>query len=233
MTTKKWNDNSKTGYAGWMKADVTHRRLTPKGEATRSRIVEAAARLMLEGGVARTTIEDIQQAAQVSASQMYHYFKDKNALVLAVIDRETDLVLGVQQQGLDRVGSIAALRKWRDLIVGVLAEAGCVGGCPLGSLASDLSEIDPIARARLAQSFERWEELLRDGFTAMRRTGELEPTASPDDLAVAMLAAVQGGLLLSQVRRNTKPLEIAVDTMIAHVQSVATTSTTATAAATG
>jgi len=211
-----------------MSVDVASesRRLTPKGQATRARIVEAASRLMLEGGVARTTIEDIQQAAQVSASQMYHYFTDKNALVLAVIDRETDLVLGVQHQGLDRVDSVEALREWRDLIVGVLAEAGCVGGCPLGSLASDLSEIDPIARARLAQSFERWEELLRAGFIAMRRNGELAPAANPDDLAVAMLAAVQGGLLLSQVRRNTKPLETAVDTMIAHVQSFATTSST-------
>ena len=211
-----------------MSVDVASepRRLTPKGQATRARIVEAASRLMLEGGVARTTIEDIQQAAQVSASQMYHYFTDKNALVLAVIDRETDLVLGVQHQGLDRVDSVEALREWRDLIVGVLAEAGCVGGCPLGSLASDLSEIDPIARARLAQSFERWEELLRAGFIAMRRNGELAPDANPDDLAVAMLAAVQGGLLLSQVRRNTKPLETAVDTMIAHVQSFATTSST-------
>jgi TetR/AcrR family transcriptional repressor of nem operon len=37
----------------------------------------------------------------------------------------------------------------------------------------------------------------------------------PDDLAVALLAAVQGGLLLAQVQRDTRALETAVDTLLA------------------
>ena len=61
-------------------------KLTPKGRATRERIVAAAAELMSRRGVARTTIEDIQEAAAVSTSQMYHYFADKGDLVAAVID---------------------------------------------------------------------------------------------------------------------------------------------------
>src|SRR5262249_1279572 len=56
-------------------------RLTKKGQATRDRIVAAASQLMLEQGVARTTIEDIQAAAGVRASQLYHYFAGKDALV--------------------------------------------------------------------------------------------------------------------------------------------------------
>lgn len=165
-------------------------RLTAKGLATRTRIVDAASELMLERGVARTTIEDIQEAAGVSASQLYHYFADKNALVLAVIDHQSDLVLGIHRQGLDRLDSFAALAAWRDMVIEVVRPTHCAGGCPLGSLASDLAETDPIARARLARSFQLWEDLLRDGLAAMRERGELRADTPTDDLALAMLAGL-------------------------------------------
>jgi AcrR family transcriptional regulator len=52
-------------------------RLTAKGGRTRQRIVAAAAGLVFERGVAGTTIEDVQAAAEVSASQLYHYFPSR------------------------------------------------------------------------------------------------------------------------------------------------------------
>jgi AcrR family transcriptional regulator len=194
--------------------------LTRKGQATRDRIVQAASQLMLEQGVARTTIEDIQVAAGVSPSQLYHYFPGKNALVLAVIDYQTGQVMDVQHQGLDRLDDFDALESWRDLMVGILTKVQCAGGCPLGSLASDLSEADPVARVQLANAFAMWEELLRSGLEQMQKRGELSTAADPAELALALLAAVQGGLLLSQVRRSPQPLETAVNTMIAHLHTL-------------
>jgi TetR/AcrR family transcriptional repressor of nem operon len=199
---------------------VTTQRLTRKGQATRDRIVAAAARLMIEQGVARTTIEDIQAAAGVSPSQLYHYFPGKDALVSAVIDQQTAQVLEIQHRGLGSLDTIDSLTNWRDLMVGILTEVQCSGGCPLGSLASDLSESDPVARAQLAGAFAQWEGLIRDGLAQMQERGELAADADPADLAVAMLAAVQGGLLLSQVRRDPAPLRIAVDTMIDHLHAL-------------
>jgi len=195
-------------------------KLTAKGRATRQRIVQAASDLMLQHGVVRTTIEDIQEAAAVSASQMYHYFSDKNDLVAAVIDLQTDNVLGVQQMGLEHIDSIGALHRWRDIMVDILRGMGCVGGCPIGSLASELSETDPIARARLARSFAQWEHMIHDGLTSIAARGELPEGTDTDRTALAMLAGIQGGLLLSQVRRDTAPLEAAVDTMIEHLKSL-------------
>jgi TetR/AcrR family transcriptional regulator, transcriptional repressor for nem operon len=201
-------------------ASVTGGRLTSKGLATRARIVAAASELMLAQGTARTTIEDIQIAAQVSASQMYHYFADKDALLLAVIDFQAEQVFALQRQGLDGLNSLAALARWRDLVVSAVKGVGCAGGCPLGSLASDLSEADPVARVRLAGAFAHWEAMLERGLTAMRDGGELSPAADPGELALALLASVQGGLLLSQVRRDTRPLEAALDTMLARIRDL-------------
>ncbi len=195
-------------------------KLTPKGRATRQRIVAAAAELMHQRGVARTTIEDIQEAAAVSTSQMYHYFADKGDLVSAVIDFQTDRVLAVQHLGLDRLECLEDLRRWRDIMVDMMRRLGCVGGCPIGSLANDLAETDPLARAQVARSFVRWETMIRDGFEAIAARGELPDGTEVDSLALAMLAAIQGGLLLSQVRRDTTPLEAAVDTMIEHLRAL-------------
>ncbi len=195
-------------------------KLTAKGRATRERIVRAASALMLERGVARTTIEDIQAAAKVSTSQMYHYFGNKGDIVTAVIEAQSDQVLGREQLAFFPLDSIAAVVRWRNAVVDVIRGRGCVGGCPIGSLANELSDTDPLARARLARAFEQWEGLIRDGLATMVARSESPADADVDRLAMAMLAGVQGGLLLSQVRRDTEPLEAALDTMIEHLRSM-------------
>jgi len=70
--------------------------LTARGAATRARIVEAAADLVYERGVAATSLDDIMAASRTSKSQLYHYFADKDALICAVIVRQTERVLDGQ-----------------------------------------------------------------------------------------------------------------------------------------
>jgi AcrR family transcriptional regulator len=194
--------------------------LTAKGRATRERIVVAASRLMLEQGVGRTTIADVQAAANVSPSQLYHYFADKDALVYAVVALQTDAVLVVQTRSLAGLDSFAALEAWRDELVELQRRRSDVGGCPIGTLVGELAESDERARSELAESFARWEELLRRGITAMRDQGELRADVDPDQLALALLAAVQGGLLLSQTRRDGAALTVAIDLAIAHLRTL-------------
>lgn len=192
-------------------------RLTPKGRATRQRIVEKASRLMLEVGVERATIGDIQEAAGVNTSQLYHYFADKNALILAVIEHQTRAVLDIHRSRLTHVEGFDGLVAWRDMIVDVLSAQQCVGGCPIGSLASDLVETNLDARHALQVSFAAWEGLLREGLSTMQDRGILPPDLDLDRAALALLAAVQGGLLLSQTRRDTVALESALDSAIEHL----------------
>ena len=175
---------------------------------------------MLEGGVAGTTMEMVRAAARVSSSQIYHYFADKETLVHAVIEYQNERVVGGQEPMLAKLDSLDGIRAWRDFLVEHQRQLGCHGGCPIGSLGSELAEIDPQARAAVAGGFGRWEAGIRGGFQAMHDRGELGPDASPDRLATTMLAALQGGLLLSQVQRSTDPLEVALDTVIDYLSSL-------------
>jgi hypothetical protein len=52
----------------------------------------------------------------------------------------------------------------------------------------------------------------------MRDRGELRVGADPDSLALAMLAALQGGLLMTQTRRDTVALETVLDAMIDRIR---------------
>lgn len=197
-----------------MESNGSGQRLTARGTATRGRIVDAAADLVYIGGVADTSLDAILAASDTSKSQLYHYFADKDDLVLAVVKRQTERVLAAQPP--DLLDSLAALRCWRDAVVEMQRQRDCAGGCPIGSLVSELAE-SARPRALLADGFSRWESYLAAGFAAMHDRSELKSGTDPADLATAMLTALQGGLLLSQVTRSTRPLEVALDMALRHV----------------
>jgi TetR/AcrR family transcriptional regulator, transcriptional repressor for nem operon len=192
------------------------RTLTARGAATRSRIVNAAADLIFAHGVDRTSLDDVMAEAGVSKSQLYHYFADKDALVLEVIALQTERILSAQQPHLGALDSFRALQLWRDTLVQLNARARAKG-CPLGSLASELVNDSESARKRLATGFEIWRDCIECGLTKMRERGALAASANPHELAVALLSAVQGGLLLSKTMQTSRPLEISIDMAIAHV----------------
>jgi TetR/AcrR family transcriptional repressor of nem operon len=192
--------------------------LTSKGVATQERIVAAAAELMFVRGVAGTTLEQVREAAQVSSSQIYHYFADKNALVHAVVDYQNDAVVGPQEDHLGSLSSVADLRSWRDHIVSLQRRTHCQGGCPIGALGSELGELDHDVRTGVAAGFHRWQAALHRGYSGMRESGVLPADIDVDQLATATLAALQGGLLLAQMYRSTEPLEASLDILIDYVQ---------------
>ncbi|MEV6850194.1 TetR/AcrR family transcriptional regulator [Actinoplanes sp. NPDC051411] len=200
----------------------TTTRLTRKGQATRERILQAAADLILRNGVAGTQIDDVRKAAGVSGSQMTHYFHDKHHLIADVVAWQAQANLDNHRLpvvgGLD---SFASLREWARLLLERQEQLAYVGGCMFGSLAGQLVESDPDIRAGLADGFERLLELFRAGLTAMRERGDLRADADPEQLALVLVTAMQGGLLLTQTLRRPDPLRNALDAAITHVETFA------------
>jgi AcrR family transcriptional regulator len=187
-------------------------KLTPKGERTRARIVEAAAALIHDRGVAGTTLEDVKTAAEVSGSQMYHYFPDKNELVQAVIDYQAATIVTHQRHALSGANGVEA---WRKFVISAARRTKAKGGCPLGSLVGQLAESDPEARALIAAGFDQWATAIADGLRTLQAEGRLASDIDPDDLATTLLATLEGGLVLSQALGSSRPFETAVDTVLA------------------
>ena len=202
------------------------RSLTARGAATRARIVEAAADLIYARGVEQTSLDEVMAASGVSKSQLYHYFADKDALVLDVIARQTERVLDAQRPHLEALDSLPAFKAWRKAIIR-LNKAAQGKGCPLGSLASELANDSEPARRRLADSFSMWRDRSENGLAKMRERGELSVSADPHDLALALLSAVEGGLLLAKTTHSSRPLELSLDMAIDHVARHMTARTSA------
>ncbi|HEX4115026.1 MAG TPA: TetR family transcriptional regulator [Solirubrobacteraceae bacterium] len=190
---------------------LTRSASTAKGRATRERIVQATAELVADRGVAAVSLDDVGRRARASRSQLYHYFADKAELLHAVVDATTEAVLGAQDGLLDHLDSWAGIDRWFNALVELQRERQARGGCPIGSLAGQLAERDPRARAAIADGLGRWETHLREGLTQMRERGELSPDADTAKLAIFTMAALQGGLLLTQVRRDPEQLRISLD----------------------
>lgn len=187
-------------------------KLTLKGQRTRARIIDAAARLIWERGATATTLEDVKLAAEVSSSQLYHYFADKEQLINAVINHQADkLVNNTEDADLGTADSLVA---WRDLVIAHVGAIHGQGGCPLGALGSQLAESQPEARTLIAAGFGRWATAIQDGMRILHDQGRLAAGINPDDLAVTLLAALQGGLLLAQVHRDAHPLQTTLHTIL-------------------
>ncbi len=192
---------------------------TAKGRATRKRIVAAASALISERGVAETSLDDVIERADVSKSQLYLYFEGRAALLREVVAHNADLVIEAKEPHLDSLESWKAIRNWLDALVELQVASGGRGGCPVGSLVGQLAEADEQTRNVLADAFARWEEPLRRGLRSMQERGKLDRRAQPDRLATATLAAIQGGLILTQSRRDPSQLAVAVEAAYAHLRT--------------
>jgi AcrR family transcriptional regulator len=196
-----------------MKVDLAVQKLTPKGRATRQRIIDgAAAELRVHGAVA-TRLEDVMAHTGTSKSQLFHYFpRGKDQLLLAVAEQEAARVITDQQPHLSRLTSWAAWQRWRDVVVERYRRQG--QQCPLSTVMSELGRT-PGAQAVTGTLIERWRSDIEAGVVAMQRQGKIADTVDPARAAAALLAGIQGGVLVMLNTGDLSYLEAALDFGIA------------------
>jgi TetR/AcrR family transcriptional regulator, transcriptional repressor for nem operon len=198
------------------------RRLTARGAKTRAKIIAAAADLMYIQGVTATTLDDVLTASGVSKSQLYHHFDGKDALIRAVIDHVGQRVIQRERDALGHVSTIPGLRRWRDALVQNNALRHGAYGCALGSVASEISDHDDLARQALSQLFTEWQQLLAAALHRLQDNGALPPDTPIDQLATGLMAALQGGYMLAKAARDVTPMATSIDMALAHIETLST-----------
>jgi AcrR family transcriptional regulator len=196
-------------------------KLTDKGTATRARIVEAAADLVLARGAQGTSLDDIRAATTTSKGQLFHYFPGGKAELIAAIGAfQSERVLNAQRPYLDELDSWEAWQSWRDA---VLAHYGSQPhwGCPIGALTAELVRADPDHAQAAMVHMDRWRGYLEDGLTRMRDNGTLNADADPRALSLAVFAALHGGLALTAEMRSLEPLQAALDGALGMLRAAA------------
>jgi AcrR family transcriptional regulator len=185
--------------------------LTAKGRRTRQRIVEATALHILDAGIEGTSLDDVRAATLTSKSQLFHYFPGGKAeLVREVARWEGEQLLAAQEPHLSDLSTWQSWAAWRRGLEEYYLGLGR-WACPIGSLTAQLAATDAETAALLRAAWTAWRTRLADGVRRMQAAGLIDAGADPDRLAASVLAAIQGGLLLSQPERASWPLEAALD----------------------
>jgi len=203
---------------------LDEQRLTPKGRATRDRIVRAAAELIVAEGLSATNMERVRAAASVSGSQLAHYFADKSALIRAVIRRQIDVVLDFHRQPkLRELDSFDDFERWIDVNLRYLRQIGTSGGTPTyHALNAQLAKSDDATRATLAAGYWQWIELLEAAIGRMKERGVLTADADPRKAALTVVSAHQGGATLAFTYRAEWPHADATRFAVNYLRTFAT-----------
>jgi TetR/AcrR family transcriptional repressor of nem operon len=191
-----------------------------KGAATRDQILNAASRLIHVQGYQSTSLDDVLRESGVGKGNFYYYFKSKEDLGYAILDRitrtfvERGLGPAFAETEADPVGQ---LRAFFDRVLESLRQRNCVGGCAMGNLASELSDVHEGFRLRLAGIFDIYRDHLAEAIRRGQASGRLRPDADAIRVAQFLVAGLEGAILLSKVTRDITVMERCVEELKEHL----------------
>ncbi len=179
---------------------------------TRERLLTTARDLVHASTYADVGVDDVCRAARVNKGSLYHFFPSKQALGLAVLDRNWELMralldqtLGAQGPPLDRLD--AFLAGYASMMRTMREHLGGVPGCPLGNLAAELSAHEPVMRARITEVLAAWTDRIADVVREAQARGDVEPTLDATSAARAVVACIQGYSVLAKAEDDPGALD--------------------------
>lgn len=178
-----------------------------------TRIIDAACELFTRQGVHATTLDDIGAVAGVGRGQLYHFFADKADIVADMVSRQVQRVIDEIQLAVADMSTAEDVQRFCDELVSYHTDPDVAIRCPMGALIHQLTETDEAAKAALKAGFARWEALLAKGLQRVADNGGLIVGTDPAVMAVGLLAAYQGGLLLAELNGDIEPLRRALRTV--------------------
>jgi TetR/AcrR family transcriptional repressor of nem operon len=176
---------------------------------TKRRLLDGAEQLMLAKGFAATTVDEICQAAGVTKGSFFHYFKSKDDLAKAVLERFCEVRARLMQESplrkkkdpLERVyGSI-------DTFIEVSRSPLAKNGCLLGNFAQELSDSHPRMRSLCAKRFAEWAAVLKQELDEAKAQYLPKSRLDTDSLAEHFIAIVEGALILSKAKQDMGVME--------------------------
>lgn len=191
--------------------------LTAKGTATRQRILEGSAEYLRGSDAGDATLDDIRAITRTSKSQLFHYFPGgKEEIFLEVARLEADRVLEDQQPHLGSLDSWAAWERWRKAVIGRYKLQG--PNCPLASLMNQVGNV-PGAGEVSTTLLRNWQDYVERGIVTMQAKGEINPNLNARRTAGAVIAGIQGGVVVLRTTGRTDHLEAILNLLIAHLRN--------------
>jgi len=195
-----------------------------KGEATRLRIIRAAADLFHKQGVRATSPDEVIEASATGKGQFYYYFKNKEGLVHAVLHSHLEAIKNGSAPVDYEIDSWQDLERWFQSHVDLQKRFKMTRGCPFGTVGNELTESDKLIRQDLGLLFEVMKNKLATFFVREKAQGGLAKDANEEHMAAFCIATIQGAMLMGKIERDSRTVEIAFREALAHLKRYAVTS---------
>jgi len=186
--------------------------------SARLRIIRAAEQLFHKQGIHLTSPDEIIEASGTGKGQFYHYFKNKEGLIDAVMQCYLDAIEGGTSLVNFNIDSWEGLQGWFDRHIEMQRMFEMTRTCPIGAIASDVTEGDEFVRQSVALIFDVMKRKLGNFFRREKAAGHLAKEADEEALATFCISVAQGALLLGKIARAIRPAEQAVSEALAHVR---------------
>jgi TetR/AcrR family transcriptional regulator, lmrAB and yxaGH operons repressor len=177
---------------------------------TRDRLIRATGRLLRSHGYAGTGLNQVTAEARAPRGSMYFHFPGgKQELAAAAVDRFADRITARWRDLLATSATVAdAVSAYFDALAGVLRRSDLKDGCAVATVALEASPThEPLAEAT-RRALETWTQLLTD---ALEAEGH-EPEAA-HGLAVLVISALEGSLVVAKGQRSVDPVVTIRDTL--------------------
>jgi TetR/AcrR family transcriptional regulator, transcriptional repressor for nem operon len=176
-------------------------------------IISIAKNIIHCKGYQATSISDILHAANIGKGQFYHYFSSKYDLGLAVMENlieewDHQLILNILQSSEDPKLKINKMLDW---ILTYHAGKEEKSGCPIGNLTIEMSEHDETFRLKLDHFFKRWIGSIETVLEEMIKQNQLHSTVDIRKSAEAIVAMIEGGILLMKSQQDISILMNVID----------------------
>jgi TetR/AcrR family transcriptional repressor of nem operon len=175
----------------------------------REDILNAGLNVMFRSGYTGATVRDICEAAGLPLGSFTNHFRSKEAFAKEVLDRYFAHLKGLVKQALDdkSLPPRQRLKRYLDIISGVLADAKWNRGCLIGDFSLETTSQSKLLRERLEAIFQEWRAPFASCIAEAQTAGEIDSTFDPIDLAEFLLASWEGAILLMKVERGPGALD--------------------------
>jgi AcrR family transcriptional regulator len=177
-----------------------------KGELTRQRIIEQAAPVFNQHGLAGSSIDAVLDATGLEKGGLYRHFASKQELAAECLKYSFSLMFQSRIGDADHIShSIDKLRYLVDRFVST--PTPLKGGCPLMNAAVDADDGDLELRRLSLKALREWKGRLRQIIEDGMEQGEVRKNVDPCSIANTMIAVLEGSVLISRLERSRQSLD--------------------------
>jgi TetR/AcrR family transcriptional repressor of nem operon len=187
---------------------------------TRIKMVNAAIDLFHRQGVNATSIDQILEKSGTGKSQFSHYFKTKDGLVHASLTYLHRVIQDGEAGTGYEIKSWKEMDQWFQTYIDFQKSVNYERSCPIGTIGNDVSSDQEYLRKNLVDFLSWSRGQLAQFFADRKRAGELSAKAQPEALADFCIAIMQGGMLLTKMKRNSDMFENAASQARAYIRSL-------------